>query len=247
MPLDFLLTLASLGTATLSGVLGMAGGLLLFGVYSAALPLASAVVLHSGTQLMSNLGRVAVQHRFVMLGPVFAFILGSIPIYGLFRWWAPHIEAPQLFILLGSLTLGSFLIPRLAFMDASQPLGSAMAGALTTAAQLTGGVGGPLMDVFWVGVTLDRRAIVATKALTQAVAHVLRIAFWAPVAAAAWSDDIGPRTLLGIAAATLAGTLLGSAILNRMGDGNFRRVTRGMVMVLGAVYLIRGLATIGRQ
>lgn len=241
MTLDLLLWLASLGTATLSGILGMAGGLLLFGVYSSLLPIASAVVLHSGTQLVSNLGRVMVQREFVLLAPVLAFVAGSLPVYALFRWWAPQIDTPTLFVLLGSLTLGSFLVPRMAFMDASRPTGSLLAGAATTAAQLTGGVGGPLMDVFWVDVKLDRRAIVATKALTQAVAHILRIAFWAPLAVGAWTADIGFRTLLGIAAATLLGTVLGSAILERMGDRNFRVATRGIVILLGAVYLMRGV------
>lgn len=245
MMLDLLLSLASLGTATLSGVLGMAGGLLLFGVYSSLLPIAGAVVLHSGTQLISNLGRVFVQREFVLLGPVLAFVAGSLPVYALFQWWSPEIDTATLFVSLGSLTLGSFLVPRMAFLDASRPTGSILAGAATTAAQLTGGVGGPLMDVFWVDVKLDRRAIVATKALTQAVAHVLRIAFWAPLAVGAWTTDIGWRTLLGIATATLVGTLLGSAILERMGDRNFRAATRGVVILLGVVYLVRGLVAMG--
>ena len=241
MNLDLVLALASLGTATVSGVLGMAGGLLLFGVYSSVLPIASAVVLHSGTQLLSNVGRVVVQRQYVLVGPVLAFTAGALPVYGLFRWWAPQIDAPRLFLLLGGLTLGSFFVPRLSFMDASRPTGSMLAGAATTAAQLTGGVGGPLMDVFWVDVNLDRRTVVATKALTTAVAHVLRIAFWAPLASGAWTANIGGQTLVGIAAATFAGTMLGSAILTRMGDKNFRATTRVVVIVLGTVYLVRGV------
>ncbi len=236
--MDSLLALAALGTATLSGVFGMAGGLVLFGVYTAILPIASAVVVHSGTQLLSNVSRVAVQRRWVMSGPVAWFAAGALGVYAALAWWLPRVEPAVLFTLLGASVLGSFLVPRMAWMDASRPRGAVVAGAVTTAAQLTGGVGGPLMDVFWVGVDADRRAVVATKALTQALAHVLRIAFWAPLAAGV---ELGVGTLLGIAAGTLLGTALGSAILDRLGEHDFRRWTRGIVILLGFGYLGRGL------
>ncbi len=237
--MESVLAIAALGTATLSGVFGMAGGLLLFGVYTAILPVATAVVVHSGTQLLSNVSRVAVQRRWVMSGPVAWFAVGALAVYAAFSWWVPRLEPAPLFTVLGASVLGSFLVPQFAWMDASRPRGAALAGAVTTAAQLTGGVGGPLMDVFWVGVEADRRAVVATKALTQALAHVLRIAFWAPLVV---GIDLETGALLGIAAGTMVGTLLGSLILDRLGEREFRRWTRGIVVLLGLGYLGRGLS-----
>ncbi len=236
--MEWILSVASLLTATLSGVFGMAGGLLLFGVYSALLPVASAVVLHSSTQLLSNLGRVVVQWRWVRLRLVGWFVLGALPVYALWTGWGPRVEPSTLFLLLGGSVVASFLVPRRPVMDATRPVGSVLAGTLTTAAQLTGGVGGPLMDLFWVDVDLDRRAVVATKALTQAVAHVLRVAAWAPLVV---GIDVSGPGLGGVAVATILGTLLGSAILEHLGDHNFRLITRYIVGVLGLGYLFRGL------
>lgn len=240
--MESLLAVASLGTATLSGVFGMAGGLLLFGVYSAVLPIASAVVLHSGTQLVSNVARVVVQRRWVLPGPAAWFAGGALVVYAVFAWHAPRLEPATIFLVVGTSVLGSFLVPRRPWLDASRPGGAALAGVVTTAAQLTGGVGGPLMDTFWVGVEQDRRSVVATKALTQAVAHVLRIAAWAPLAAGL---GLGAGWLAAIGIATLLGTVLGSVLLERLGEGDFRRWTRVIVAVLGAFYLGRGLVALG--
>ena len=48
------LSLLMIGTALLSGVFGMAGGLILVGVLVVIMPLPQAMVLHAVTQMASN-------------------------------------------------------------------------------------------------------------------------------------------------------------------------------------------------
>ena len=43
---------------------------------------------------------------------------------------------------------------------------------------LIAGVAGPLLDVFFVRSTIDRRAVVATKAATQAISHTLKVGYY---------------------------------------------------------------------
>ena len=46
------------------------------------------------------------------------------------------------------------------------------------ATQLIAGASGPILDVFYNGSSLNRREIVATKAFTQAMGHLIKLAFY---------------------------------------------------------------------
>nr|MBP8248004.1 hypothetical protein [Phenylobacterium sp.] len=53
-----LILAAVLATATLSGVFGMAGGLILMGVLTALLPVPAALAIHGLVQMASNASRI---------------------------------------------------------------------------------------------------------------------------------------------------------------------------------------------
>ncbi|HSN19689.1 MAG TPA: hypothetical protein VLS49_03380, partial [Usitatibacter sp.] len=59
LPLLALLAGATLATSFVSGILGMAGGMMLLGILLAVLPVPTAMALHGITQLASNGGRAA--------------------------------------------------------------------------------------------------------------------------------------------------------------------------------------------
>ena len=54
-----IILVATLVTAAISGVFGMAGGLILMGVLASYVPVATAMVLHGFIQLISNFSRAA--------------------------------------------------------------------------------------------------------------------------------------------------------------------------------------------
>ena len=56
-PVESIVIPATLGTSALSGVLGMAGGLILMGVCTSVLPVAQAMVVHGMAQSTSNAAR----------------------------------------------------------------------------------------------------------------------------------------------------------------------------------------------
>ena len=74
--LIFLLCLAMVGTAFLSGIFGMAGGMILIGVLLALLPVPEAMMLHGVTQMASNGWRALLWWRYVRWGAVAPYILG---------------------------------------------------------------------------------------------------------------------------------------------------------------------------
>ena len=70
------LGLLMVATAFLSGLFGMAGGLILIGVLLTILPLPSAMVLHAITQMASNGWRAFLWRAHIRWRPVFVYLIG---------------------------------------------------------------------------------------------------------------------------------------------------------------------------
>ena len=115
------------------------------------------------------------------------------------------------------------------------------AGFVVQALNTVAGVAGPLMDQFFVNTAMTRHQIVATKAVTQVLAHFVKIIFWSvPVIMASGIKMLPPAWLI-LAAVPLSmlGTTLGGKVLDRMSDVNFKRGMKYLVTAVGVVLLIR--------
>lgn len=232
----FLLAAAFL-TAALSAVFGMAGGLLFMGACTLALPVASAMILHGATQATSNGVRALLLWRHVRAGVLLPYAAGALGACALL-WPLRFVPDPPLvFLALGALPFVTMALRPRSWMDVERPGVAALAGVAVAGVQLVAGVGGPLLDVFFVQSGLGRREVVATKAATQVIAHLLKIGWFAGVAAE-WPDG---RLVVGAAVAATLGTAAGGRVLERLSDAGWRRATRWVLAGVGGVYLVRGL------
>ncbi len=239
---------AALVTATISGVFGMAGGLILMGVLTTYLPVASAMVLHGFIQIISNASRAFLLRRHIAWPIIARYaigISGAFMLIALIQW---RPTQPLVFIMLG-LTAFLVWIPKSwVTIDASRPLQAEICGLLVQTLNTIAGVAGPLLDLFFVKTLLPRQTVVATKAATQVMAHAVKIAFWGFPLAAMLAD--GSHTadasfppiwvLAAVIPLSLLGTWAGGKVLDRMTDANFRSWTRYIVTATGTVYLIQG-------
>jgi len=109
---------------------------------------------------------------------------------------------------------------------------------------LSAGVAGPALDFFYVRTTLTRKAIVATKAVTMFSSHLVKIGYFGiPLLRSQGLSDLPPIWVLALAVpAVILGTKIGTSLLERFSDVGFRKYTRILVTVVGAVYVLRGLA-----
>src|SRR3954467_5447341 len=89
------------GTAFLSGLFGMAGGLILIGVLLTILPLPSAMVLHAITQMASNGWRAFLWRSHIRWRPVALYMVGAALALG--AWSTPRSvpKKPIALLLLG--------------------------------------------------------------------------------------------------------------------------------------------------
>ena len=228
---------AVLVTATLSGVLGMAGGLLLMGALLLVLPTATAFVVHGLLQLVANGWRAVLHRAHVRWRTVGAYAAGSVVALALLAAVSYAPDKQVTYLLLG-------LVPALVWLpkgwlplDAERPGHAVLAGLLTTGVNLVAGVSGPLLDVFFTRTGMPRHAIVATKAATQVLAHAAKVVLYG---GAAVSGAGVPWTvvLLGVPLSML-GTSLGGRLLARMSDAGFLRATRWVVTAIGVSYLVQ--------
>ena len=102
------------------------------------------------------------------------------------------------------------------------------------------GAAGHILDVFFQKSQLDRKAIVATKAVTQVTGHVYRIIYFGSFAAA-FDDSIPWWAYAAAIALTFAGTSLAALVLARMTDDGFRSWSRRVTIGVSVTYLARGL------
>ena len=229
---------AVLLTATLSGVLGMAGGLLLMGVLLLVLPTAVAFVVHGLLQLVSNGWRTVLHRRHVRWPVIAWYSVGSLAAALLLAAlsWIPSKQV--IYLALGLVPALVWLPRRWLALDVTRPPQAVAAGLLSTGVNLVAGVSGPLLDVFFVRAELGRHAVVATKAATQALAHLAKVAVYGAALTGGGPGVPWLVVLLGVPLSVL-GTAVGGRLLDRMTDAAFARTTRWVVTGIGAAYLVQ--------
>ncbi len=235
----FIIVMALL-TAALSGVFGMAGGLALKGALALVLPVSATFVVHGLLQLVANAWRAILHSKHVHWSIVWIYALGAFVAAGVMAFIALQPTRATLYLLMG-------LVPGLVWLpqgwvkvDASRPPQAFLCGLSVTGMNLTAGVAGPLLDVFFVRTALTRHAIVATKAVTQVFSHLMKIIVYGAPLFAAGGKGVPPLWVFAFAVPlSMLGTAAGGILLNRLTDVDFKRYLRLILTVIGAVYLVQ--------
>jgi uncharacterized membrane protein YfcA len=234
-----ILLVSVLITAFISGVFGMAGGLILMGVLALILPVSSAMVVHGVIQSFSNGWRAVLLRRWIDWPILLIYLTGSATAAAALFFAAFELPKAWLFIVLGLVPAVIWVPKEWIHLDASKPHHAAICGFTVTGLNTVAGVSGPLLDTFFAETERDRRCIVATKAATQVVSHLVKIGYYILPAIAAGAL---PETHWLLIAAPLAiiGTTLGARVLDLMTDIQFRNWTKWIVSGIGIVYVLRG-------
>ena len=234
-------------TATLSGIFGMAGGLVLMGALALVLPVSAAFVTHGLLQLVANGWRAVLHRRHVRWDIVGWYALASAAAALLVSLLSFVPSKPLLFLLLGLVPFLTWLPQRWISLDAARPPQALASGFAVTGLNLTAGVAGPLLDIFFVRTELTRHAIVATKAATQVFAHLAKIVVYGAPFLTGATAGLPPWWVFAVAVPlSMLGTFTGGLILDRMSDVNFKRWTRWIVTGVGVLYLVQAAQLFAR-
>ena len=226
-------------TAFLSGIFGMAGGMVLIGVLLFLLPLPMAMVLHAVTQMASNGWRALLWRKHIQWRITAFYVLGCFIAVGL---WSLTLYVPDKAVALLMLGLSPFVLRIVPTRWMPATLGPAQAlggGIACMALMLLTGVTGPLVDQLFLRSPMNRQQIVATKASCQVFGHGSKLLYFGALIEKAGSVE--PWVLAMAVGASMLGTSLGKQILERLSDAQFRTWAGRLITVLGLYYIGYGL------
>lgn len=233
--------LVVLVTATISGVFGMAGGMILMAFLTFAFPVGAAMMLHGATQAVSNGYRAIINWRDIVWPLVATNMLGAVAALALFMGVSFVPDKATVLLVLGAIPFVAFAVPKSWGLDITRPFVSPLCGFVVTVLTLTAGVAGPILDVFFVRSPLTRHQIVATKAVTQTLQHLTKLLYFGVLAAHLLpAAELSWWIYLAVAPLAMLGTTLGKMVLDRMNDGQFRSWSRNILFVLGALLIWQG-------
>ncbi|MEL6569799.1 MAG: sulfite exporter TauE/SafE family protein [Pseudomonadota bacterium] len=234
---------ASAITAFISGIFGMAGGIILMGVLIAlpSVTVASAMIIHGAIQMVANGWRAYLIREHIDWIATRRYAVGAaIGVAGLFAvTWVPNKQ--QVYLVLGLLPLLIWVPKERFHLDIQRRRDAIGAGIVVQALNTIAGVAGPLLDLFFVNNEMTRQEIVATKSITQTLSHLIKIGFWTvPVVSAAGWGAMPPAWFLAAAIPiAMTGTWAGGRVLAIMSDVNFKAWMKWLVTAIGAVMLVR--------
>lgn len=227
-------------TAAISGVFGMAGGLMLKGALALVLPVSATFVTHGLLQLVANGWRAILHRRHVVWRIVAVYALGAFVAGAAMTFVALQPTKAGLFLLMGLVPGLIWLPPGWIKVDASRPPQALICGVVVTGVNLTAGVAGPLLDVFFVRTALTRHQIVATKATTQVFSHLMKVIVYGAPLLATRGAGLPPGWVFALAIPlSMVGTAAGGILLDRLSDVDFKRYLRLILTVIGAAYLVQ--------
>ena len=225
-------------TSFLSGIFGMAGGILLIGFLLAVLPLQTAMVLHGVTQLASNVWRALMWRRHVTWRIAGGYSAGSLLALGLWSLTGYVPDKAVAFLMLGLSPFTVRLAP-MRFRPNPERMSQCVTyGAICTALLLLTGVAGPLLDSFFLGGKLDRRSIMATKSMCQIFGHSVKLVYFAAVITQPGAID--PVVALLALTMSMAGTILARPVLDALSDKTYRIWANRIVTSVSAYYSLYG-------
>jgi uncharacterized protein len=227
-------------TSFISGIFGMAGGMLLLGLLLLFMDVAPAMILFGVTQLAANGWRSVLWRRHVAWSIVWRFLLGSTATFLILRTIAIFPSKASIYIGLGLIPFAAYALPGRLTPDITRPGAPYICGAFIIVLQLLAGAAGHILDIFFQKSRLDRRTIVGTKAVTQVAGHFYRIAYFGSFEVA-FDGKIPVWGYLGAVVLACAGTSLAGLVLVRMTETGFRQWSRRITIGVALSYLARGL------
>lgn len=229
-------------TAILSAIVGMAGGMTLLTVMLWLMPPLAAIPLHGAIQLASNFSRTVIQREHARYDLLWRYGLPLVPMGVLGLLAAQRIPERALEAAIGAFVLVATWRP--AWLALGALLGASPGlrfGALGVAAgflNVTIGATGPLVAPFFLNLGMTRQAVIGTQAGVQALGHVVKILLYAGFGFA-FREQL--PLLIGGGAAAIAGTWVGSRLLERISERGFTRLYKGVLTAL-ALQLVLGAA-----
>ena len=239
LPLAAGFAAAIVSTSFISGVFGMAGGMILMGILLIFMPLAPAMVLHGLVQTASNGWRAWQWRAHIDWRIVAHYAAGAGAAAAVVSAMAVEASKAIALIIVGVSPFPGLLLPARLAPDIGKPSHGHLCGALCTMLQFLAGVSGPILDVFFVRSQLNSRQLIATKAAVQVIGHFLKAAYFGHLLAG--GETVSLIAVIAAIPLAIAGGYLSRFVLETISEKQFRAWSRCVIGAVSTVYLIQGM------
>ncbi|MCB0420602.1 MAG: TSUP family transporter [Bdellovibrionales bacterium] len=230
-------------TSFVSGILGMAGGMVLIGVLSLTFSIANAMILHGITQIGANGFRAFLLRRHIQFKVLLPYILGAGLGFLLFSAINFIPSKSTVLIAVGIFPFVSLLMPKSIPIDILKRKNAFICGISIITLQLLAGASGPILDVFFVKSSLNRHQIIATKAITQTLGHLIKLLYYSQILFFSIEESLEvPYLLFPVAiACAFLGTTGGKLVLDKLSEFQFQKYSKIAIALIGGLYILKGL------
>jgi uncharacterized protein len=242
LPVLAALAVVAVVTSFISGIFGMAGGMLLIGFLLIVLPVPVAMVFHGVIQIAANGWRSWLWRRHINWSVVLQFGLGSAFALAVFSSLTFVPSKPLVLMAVGLTPFAALAMPKRIAPNIEARGQAFFAGVIGGALQLVSGVTGPILDVFYVRTGMTRQVNVSTKAAAQVLGHLTKVTYFGALVADPGGRGLEQWLVMAFACGfAVVGTTLSRRFLDRMSDRQFYYWTRWIILALGTVYVAQGL------
>lgn len=239
LSLGAILVVAVFLTATLSGVYGMVGGMLLLWVLLLLMPVSAAIAVQGVLQLVANMSRAWFARGHIDWKIIGVSMIGLAGALGVLAAVSYTPDLAIVSICVGLLPISIWVPVRWISLDAAKPAQALVCGFLSGILNVGIGVAGPIVDIFFARTQMDRRTVIATKATMVGVSHMAKIVFYSQAVSTITQSD-ALAILLAVPFSVL-GSMAGHRILVRLTNESFRTGTRWLVTGVGAFFFVQGV------
>jgi uncharacterized membrane protein YfcA len=240
------MAVVAVGTSILSGVLGMAGGMLLLSALLLKLEPTVAIPVHGIVQLVSNASRAWFLREHVRKRFVLPFALPLLPAGALGVLLLGVLPPAAGRMLIGTFVLGFTWRPARHHEKGNPPEHPgrtlAIAGAVVGFFSTLIGATGPLIAPFILALELAPPATVGTMAACQVFQHASKVLVFG-VAGFDFRQQVGPALALSMCA--ILGSALGTRWVDRVDRELFRRIVKIVLTLLALQLLMSGALALG--
>ena len=235
-----ILAFATFITSVISGVLSMAGGMILMGVFAFVLSVPAAMVLHGVAQAVSNGTRVWLYRREICWHVLWPYCVGAgvCLVFFIALQFVP--SKGLMFILIGISPFAALRLPDSVALDVERPAVAVICGFVVTLTQMLAGASGPVLDVFYVKSEMTRQQVLGTKGITQTLGHLIKLSYYGTLLTSA-SSELHWVIFPAVIGAAMLGNTAGKFIVERISDDQFRTLGRRVICAIGAVYVSKGV------
>ena len=239
-----ILAITALLTSILSAVVGMAGGIVLLAVMLLFFPPLVAIPLHGAVQLVSNGSRTFIQREHLRWDIIWRYGVLLLPMGFVGLAIAQRLPGDVMKALIGVFVLVATWAPGVLLLGTHPEQTNPhrrffVLGGVAGVLNVTLGAIGPLLAPFFLNLGLTRFELIGTKAASQALGHLTKLAIFG-IAGFAYREWVGVLAVL--AGCVVAGTWIGSRLLEHVNEVWFVRIYKTVLTVIAIRLMVSAIA-----